>query len=184
MGAHRTSLREDAVVVGGVLEMDIIDGSGEIRTVVKDEDNDEWLAASTSLGLLGIIGRMKLAIYPETKVWARQEMCVSTHERRDYADNCSLEEEDVLNGNLTDLIAPYETANLWVRDLIFSARRGSNNDSGGPRRRSSTGGTTTRCRKTNLTRKASNPRSPSRLSRPPRPKPSSSPEKSSRLRTG
>lgn len=74
MGAHRTSLREDAVVVGGVLEMDIIDGSGEIRTVVKDEDNDEWLAASTSLGLLGIIGRMKLAIYPETKVWARQEM--------------------------------------------------------------------------------------------------------------
>lgn len=74
MGAHRTSLREDAVVVGGVREMDIIDGSGEIRTVVKDEDNDEWLAASTSLGLLGIIGRMKLSIYPETKVWARQEM--------------------------------------------------------------------------------------------------------------
>lgn len=73
MGAHRTSLRENAAVVGGVLELDIIDGSGELRHIVKDESDDEWLAASTSLGLLGIIARMKLAIYPETKVWAKQE---------------------------------------------------------------------------------------------------------------
>lgn len=74
MGAHRTSLRNDAVVVGGVLSMDIIDGNGEIRTIEKDEEDDEWLAASTSLGLLGIIARLKLAVYPETKVWAKQEM--------------------------------------------------------------------------------------------------------------
>ncbi|KAH7312516.1 hypothetical protein B0I35DRAFT_488155 [Stachybotrys elegans] len=98
MGAHRTSLRNDAVVVGGVRKLDIIDGNGEIRTVEKDEDNDEWLAASTSLGLLGVIARLQLSIYPETKVWARQEI---------------LDEADVIGGNLTDLIAPYETANLW-----------------------------------------------------------------------
>lgn len=30
MGAHRTSIREDAAVVGGVLAMDIVDGSGDI----------------------------------------------------------------------------------------------------------------------------------------------------------
>lgn len=73
MGAHRTSLREDAVVVGGVQELDIIDGSGEIRHIVKDESNDEWLAASTSLGLLGIIVRLKLSVYPETKIKAMQK---------------------------------------------------------------------------------------------------------------
>lgn len=73
MGAHRTSLREDAVVVGGVLSMDIIDGSGEIRHIKKNENSDEWLAASTSLGLLGIIARIELGVYPETKVKAMQE---------------------------------------------------------------------------------------------------------------
>lgn len=72
MGAHRTSLREDAAVVGGVLAMDIIDGAGEIRTVERDEDDDDWLAASTSLGLLGIIARVKMQIYAETKVYAMQ----------------------------------------------------------------------------------------------------------------
>ena len=74
MGAHRTSLREAAVVVGGVQALDIIDGNGEIRHIEKDENNDEWLAASTSLGLLGIIARLRLSIYPETKVWAKQRM--------------------------------------------------------------------------------------------------------------
>ncbi|CAH0054651.1 unnamed protein product [Clonostachys solani] len=98
MGAHRTSLREDAVVVGGVQELDIIDGSGEIRHIVKDESNDEWLAASTSLGLLGIIARLKLSIYPETKIKAMQE---------------TLEEDEVLNGDIAGLISPWETANLW-----------------------------------------------------------------------
>jgi FAD/FMN-containing dehydrogenase len=72
MGAHRTSLREDAVVVGGVLELDIIDGNGDIRHVVRDEESEEWLAASTSLGLLGIISKMKLKVFPETKVYADQ----------------------------------------------------------------------------------------------------------------
>lgn len=72
MGAHRTSLGSYAVVVGGVQEMDIIDGSGNIRTIVKDETSDEWLAASTSLGLLGIISRLKMTIYPETVLWANQ----------------------------------------------------------------------------------------------------------------
>lgn len=72
MGAHRSSLGSEAVVVGGVQEMDIVDGSGNIRTVVKDETSDEWLAASTSLGLLGIIVRVKMTIYPETVLWADQ----------------------------------------------------------------------------------------------------------------
>lgn len=98
MGAHRTSLREDAVVVGGVLAMDIIDGSGAIRHIKKDENSDEWLAASTSLGLLGIIARLELGVYPETKVKAMQE---------------TLDEDEVLNGDVAGLIAPWETANLW-----------------------------------------------------------------------
>jgi FAD/FMN-containing dehydrogenase len=73
MGAHRTSLREDAAVVGGVLAMDIVDGSGEIRHVERDESSDDWLAASTSLGLLGIIVRMRMKIFPEVKVYAMQK---------------------------------------------------------------------------------------------------------------
>lgn len=77
MGAHRTSLREDAVVVGGVLSMDIIDGNGNIRTIERDESNDEWLAASTSLGLLGIIARLKMKIYPETVLYAMQNTYAS-----------------------------------------------------------------------------------------------------------
>lgn len=72
MGAHRTSLREDAVVVGGVVALDIIDGNGEIRHIERDESDDEWLAASTSLGLLGIIARIRMQIFPETKVYAMQ----------------------------------------------------------------------------------------------------------------
>jgi FAD/FMN-containing dehydrogenase len=72
MGAHRSSIREESMVAAGVLEMDIIDGMGEVRRVVRDEADDEWLAASTSLGLLGIIARMKLQIYPDTKVYAKQ----------------------------------------------------------------------------------------------------------------
>lgn len=73
MGAHRTSLREDAAVVGGVLSMEIVDGKGEVQVVEKDEDDDVWLAASTSLGLLGVITRVKMQIYPETLVSAMQE---------------------------------------------------------------------------------------------------------------
>lgn len=73
MGAHRTAIREDAAVVGGVLSMDIVDGSGEVRHIEKDEKDDTWLAASTSLGLLGVIVRMKMKVYAETKVYAMQK---------------------------------------------------------------------------------------------------------------
>lgn len=73
MGAHRSSIREDSMVAAGVLELDIVDGNGEMRHVVKDEGSDEWLAASTSLGLLGVIVRMKFRIYPDFKVYADQK---------------------------------------------------------------------------------------------------------------
>lgn len=131
MGAHRTSLKSDAVVVGGVRALELIDGSGEIRHIEKDESNEEWLAASTSLGLLGIITRLKLAVYPETKVVAYQE---------------TLEEDEVLNGDVAGLISPWETANLWVRLLpsshLLLATGRLTPSSGGRTRRSSTGATT------------------------------------------
>ena len=71
MGAHRSSLREESMVSAGVLEMEIVDGKGVVRRVGRD-GGDDWLAASTSLGLLGIIVRMKLKVYPDTKVYAKQ----------------------------------------------------------------------------------------------------------------
>ncbi|KAH6628425.1 hypothetical protein F5144DRAFT_515790 [Chaetomium tenue] len=98
MGAHRSSIREDSMVAAGVLAMDIIDGRGEVRRVVRDEGDDEWLAASTSLGLLGIIARIQLQVYPDTKVYAKQ---------------ATLDEKDVLDGDIYGMIAPYATANLW-----------------------------------------------------------------------
>jgi len=58
----------------GALALDIIDGVGNIRHIERDDSNDEWLAASTSLGLLGIIARIKLKIYPDAKVYAKQDM--------------------------------------------------------------------------------------------------------------
>ncbi|KAH7232951.1 hypothetical protein BKA59DRAFT_517387 [Fusarium tricinctum] len=97
MGAHRSSIREDSMVAAGVLAMDIIDGNGELRHLERD-DSDEWLAASTSLGLLGIIVRMKFKIYPDFKV---------------YADQKTLDEAEVLNGDIYGMIAPYATANFW-----------------------------------------------------------------------
>ncbi|KAJ4298661.1 hypothetical protein N0V88_003692 [Collariella sp. IMI 366227] len=98
MGAHRSSIREDSMVAAGVLEMEIVDGKGEVRRVKRNDKDDEWLAASTSLGLLGIITRMKLQIYPDTKVYAKQ---------------VTLNEKDVLSGDIYGMIAPYATANLW-----------------------------------------------------------------------
>ncbi|CAJ0543943.1 Ff.00g040040.m01.CDS01 [Fusarium sp. VM40] len=97
MGAHRSSIREDSMVTAGVLAMDIIDGNGELRHLERD-DSDEWLAASTSLGLLGVIVRMKFKIYPDFKV---------------YADQKTLDEAKVLNGDIYGMIAPYATANFW-----------------------------------------------------------------------
>lgn len=73
MGAHRSSIREDSMVAAGVLSVDIINGSGDIVTVERDESSDDWLAASTSLGLLGVIARMKFKIYPDFKVFAKQD---------------------------------------------------------------------------------------------------------------
>ncbi|KAK8070939.1 FAD-binding domain-containing protein [Apiospora hydei] len=85
-------------VSAGVLSMDIINGNGEIVTVDRDETSDDWLAASTSLGLLGIIARMKFKIYPDFKVFSQQK---------------TLEEDEVLNGDIYGMIAPYATANFW-----------------------------------------------------------------------
>ena len=73
MGAHRSSLREDSMVAAGALELHIIDGNGDLRVVERSE-SDEWLAASTSLGLLGVIAKVKFKIYPDFKVYARQDM--------------------------------------------------------------------------------------------------------------
>jgi FAD/FMN-containing dehydrogenase len=73
MGAHRSSLKEHSNVAASVLAMDIIDGSGTIKHVERDESSDEWLAASTSLGLLGVIARMQIRIQPDYKVYAMQK---------------------------------------------------------------------------------------------------------------
>ncbi|KAF1955276.1 FAD/FMN-containing dehydrogenase [Byssothecium circinans] len=98
MGAHRSSLRNDSMVAAGALELHIIDGNGNIKVITRDDNNDDWLAASTSLGLLGVIARIKFKIYPDFKVYAQQKILV---------------ENDVLNGDIYGLIAPYATANLW-----------------------------------------------------------------------
>lgn len=98
MGAHRSSLGEPSMVAAGVLSLDIIDGNGTLQHIERDELNDDWLAASTSLGLLGPIARMKFKIYPDFKVYAQQE---------------TLEEEEVLDGDIYAMIAPYPTANFW-----------------------------------------------------------------------
>ncbi|KAI1023683.1 hypothetical protein LB505_011214 [Fusarium chuoi] len=103
MGAHRSSIREDSMVAAGVLSLDIIDGNGELRHLERD-DSDEWLAASTSLGLLGVIVRMKFKIYPDFKV---------------YADQKTLDEAEVLNGDIYGMISPYATANLWVSTPLY-----------------------------------------------------------------
>ncbi|KAI1352677.1 FAD/FMN-containing dehydrogenase [Xylaria sp. FL0043] len=98
MGGHRSSIREDSMVAAGVLSMDIINGSGDLVTIERDNDNDDWLAASTSLGLLGVIARMKFKIYPDFKVFAQQK---------------TLDEDEVLDGDIYGMIAPYATANFW-----------------------------------------------------------------------
>ncbi|KAI0479455.1 FAD-binding domain-containing protein [Xylariaceae sp. FL0804] len=98
MGGHRSSIREDSMVAAGVMSLDIINGSGELVTVERNETDDDWLAASTSLGMLGVIARMKFKIYPDFKVYAKQEI---------------LEEDDVLNGDIYGMIEPYATANFW-----------------------------------------------------------------------
>ncbi len=73
MGAHRSSLREASMVAAGVLEIHIIDATGTVQEIPRDETNDTWLAASTSLGLLGPIARLKFKIYDDFKVYAQQK---------------------------------------------------------------------------------------------------------------
>ncbi|KAL0568926.1 hypothetical protein V5O48_013046 [Marasmius crinis-equi] len=97
MGAHRSSLREDSMVAAAALAMDIINGKGELVHLEKD-DSDEWKAATTSLGLLGIIVRVKFAVLSDYKVFANQT---------------TLDEDDVLNGDIFGQISPYVTANYW-----------------------------------------------------------------------
>jgi FAD/FMN-containing dehydrogenase len=74
MGAHRSSLREASMVAAGALEIHIVDGTGTIQEIVQDETSDDWLAASTSLGLLGPIVRIKFKIYEDFKLYAQQQM--------------------------------------------------------------------------------------------------------------
>jgi len=38
----------------------------------RDQTNDTWLAATTSLGLLGVIARVKMTVYADFKVYANQ----------------------------------------------------------------------------------------------------------------
>jgi len=98
MGAHRSSLREPSMVAAGALALDIVDGTGALRRVERGTGGDDWLAASTSLGLLGVIAAVKMRIYPDAQVYAMQ---------------ATLDEEAVLGGDIYGLIAPYATANLW-----------------------------------------------------------------------
>ncbi|KAJ7272497.1 hypothetical protein C8J57DRAFT_1467886 [Mycena rebaudengoi] len=97
MGAHRSSLREESQVSASALEMDIINGNGDLVHLTKD-GSDTWLAATTSLGLLGIIARVKISVLADYKVWANQT---------------TLDEDEVLNGDIFGQISPYVTANYW-----------------------------------------------------------------------
>ncbi|KAF7299994.1 D-arabinono-1,4-lactone oxidase [Mycena kentingensis (nom. inval.)] len=83
MGAHRSSLPRGF--------------AGELVHIEKD-DSDTWLAATTSLGLLGIIARIKISILADYKVWANQT---------------TWDEDDILNADLYEMISPYVTANFW-----------------------------------------------------------------------
>lgn len=84
MGAHRSSLREASMVAAGALEIHIIDGTGTIQEIVQDDSDDTWLAASTSLGLLGPIARIKFKIYDDFKVYAQQTVYVTIPLSADY----------------------------------------------------------------------------------------------------
>lgn len=67
--------------------------------------SDTWLAATTSLGLLGVIARVKLSILADFKVSANQIV---------------VDEDKVLNGDIYAAVSPYVTANYWAR-WSFSA---------------------------------------------------------------
>lgn len=71
----------------------------------RNETSDAWLAATTSLGLLGIIARAKIEILADFKV---------------YANQTTLSEDEVLNGDIYAQVSPYVTANYWVGSCDFS----------------------------------------------------------------
>ncbi|KAK7045771.1 hypothetical protein VNI00_007172 [Paramarasmius palmivorus] len=98
MGAHRSSLREESQVSAAALAMDIINGKGELIHLERDPNNDTWNAATTSLGLLGVIARVKFAVVSDYKVYSNQTI---------------LSEDEVLNGDIFGTISPYVTANYW-----------------------------------------------------------------------
>ncbi|CAA7266050.1 unnamed protein product [Cyclocybe aegerita] len=98
MGAHRSSLGEDSQVSTSALSFDIINGKGELVHLDRDQSSDTWLAATTSLGLMGIIVRIKMEILKDFKVYANQE---------------TVDEKDVLNGDIYAEISPFVTANYW-----------------------------------------------------------------------
>lgn len=73
MGAHRSSLREASMVAAGAEGVEIVDAAGGRRWVGRgDGRGEEWAAASTSLGLLGVVVRVKLRVWEDTKVFAMQ----------------------------------------------------------------------------------------------------------------
>jgi len=51
-----------------VEEVELVTGTGEIRTVNKERDGDLWRAVACSLGLFGIFTRITLALQPDFRV--------------------------------------------------------------------------------------------------------------------
>jgi FAD/FMN-containing dehydrogenase len=76
-----------------VEEVELVTGTGEIRTIRRDRDGDLWRAVACSLGLFGIFTKITLALQPEFKVRVvnrklemRQALdeCAATFEKHDY----------------------------------------------------------------------------------------------------
>jgi FAD/FMN-containing dehydrogenase len=62
------------MVAAGALSLDIVNGMGELVHLERDMNDDKWLAATTSLGLLGAIVKIKFMVRPDFKVYADQKM--------------------------------------------------------------------------------------------------------------
>jgi FAD/FMN-containing dehydrogenase len=76
-----------------VEEVELVDGTGGIRTIRKDRDGDLWRAVACSLGLFGIFTKITLALQPDFKVKVLQKKldertalddCAEVFERHDY----------------------------------------------------------------------------------------------------
>ena len=81
MGAHRSALSQPADVAGAAAAIDLLLANGTFVHLSEAEhgDTDDWRAATTSLGLLGIIARVTVKIFPEFKLAADQKMCVAVN---------------------------------------------------------------------------------------------------------